>query len=83
MHAGGAQTEAESGTASTSAAAMQRVLRAVQESLVHESRAQQEMVWLLSMRVLDALQWCRVALALHPLHCDLEPLLHVLASLPL
>lgn len=55
----------------------------LEESLIHERKAQEEVMWLMRVKVLDAVQWCSVALALHPLHCDLVPLLHVLASLPL
>ena len=51
------------------------VLRALEANLMHERRAQQELVYLVSARVLDAVQWCTVAASLHPLHCDLEPLL--------
>ena len=60
-----------------------RVLGALEASLLHERRAQQELVYLTSMRVLDAVQWCTVAAALHPLHCDLEPLLKAIVQLPL
>ena len=63
--------------------AAQRVMHALEESLMHERRAQQELVWLMSTRVLDAVQWVAVSATLHPMHCDLEPLLQVIASLPL
>ena len=59
-----------------------QVLRSLEESLMHERRAQQELVYVVSARVLDAVQWCAVAAALHPLHCDLEPLLCAIAQLP-
>ena len=59
-----------------------RLLRALEESLMHECRAQQELVYVVSARVLDAVQWCAVAAALHPLHCDLEPLLCAILQLP-
>ena len=63
--------------------ATKRVLRALEASLLHERRAQQELVYLISTRVLDAVQWCTVAATLHPLHCDLEPLLKTIVGLPL
>ena len=63
-------------------AATARVLHALELSTMHERRAQQELVYVVSARVLDAVQWCAVAAALHPLHCDLEPLLCAIAQLP-
>ena len=50
---------------------------------MHERRAQQELVYLMSARVLDPVQWCTVVVSLHPLHCDLEPLLKAIVGLPL
>lgn len=58
------------------------VLRALEASFMHERRAQQEVVHLMSTQVLDAVQWCTVAANLYPLHCDLEPFLQVIAELP-
>ena len=65
----------------TSTPALKNMLRALEVSLQDERRAQQEMVYLMSARVLDAVQWCTVAAALYPLHCDLEPLLCTIAAL--
>ena len=62
-------------------AATRRVLRALELNLLHERRAQQELVYLMSARVLDAAQWCTVTAALYPLHCDLEPLLRAVVAL--
>ena len=59
-----------------------RVLHILELSLQHERRAQQELVYLMSTRVLDAPQWCTVAAALYPLHFDLEPLLGAIVALP-
>lgn len=91
MHTGGetpvdgpSSTESVATTrAQHTTSAAQRVMRALEESLMHERRAQQELVWLMSTRILDAVQWVAVSVALHPMHCDLEPLLQVIASLPL
>ena len=62
---------------------MAQVMGALEAIQLRERRAQQELVYLISTRVLDAVQWCTVAAALHPLHCDLEPLLKTIAGLPL
>ena len=66
----------------TSHPALKKVLDALEVSLMHERRAQQDLVYLMSACVLDAVQWCKVAAALYPLHCDLEPLLCTIAALP-
>ena len=58
-----------------------RVLRALEVSLLQERRAQQELVYFMSARVLDAAQWCTVTAALYPLHFDLEPLLRAIVAL--
>ena len=61
----------------------QCVLRALEDNVAPAQRAHLKLVHDMSRRVLDPLQWCRAAAALHPLHCNLEPLLRTLASLPL
>ena len=57
------------------------MLRDLEVSLLDERRAEQELVYLMSACVLDAVQWCTVAAALYPLHCDLEPLLCTIVAL--
>jgi hypothetical protein len=54
-------------------------LNALQDSLWQERRAQQELVYTMSTRVLDPLQFCTAANSLFPHQCDLQPLLEVMA----
>ena len=63
--------------------ATQRVLHALHENLGNEHSAHLKLVHGMSRCVLDPLQWCRAASALHPQHCNLEPHLRILASLDL
>ena len=60
---------------------LNNMLRALEINLQDERRAQLQMVYVMSARVLDAVQWCTVVAALYPLHCDLEPLLCTIAAL--
>ena len=64
-------------------AEMQLILRDLEANLMHERRAQQELVYRMSVHVLDAAQWCTLAASLHPLHCNLESLLGLIASVPI